>query len=517
MIWPPDYEKEAIRRTALLDAYEEVLNPREVFIEKYKDDPVSFIQDWCWTYDPRNAKKSGYTTMPFLLFPKQIEMVNWLLRCLEQDKDGLLEKCRDMGASWISVAFSIWLWIFYDGAAIGFGSWKEEYVDKIGNPKSIFWKLRYTVERLPDFALPIDFDGHKHSGYMKLINPNNGSTIVGEAGDNIGRGGRTLIYFKDESAHYRNPDLIEAALGDNTNVQIDISSVNGTGNVFYRKRHGGYVDVFIMDWRDHPGKDQEWYDGRKEKAESEGLMHVFAQEVDRDYSSAVEGVIIPSKWVKASIDAHIKLGINPEGIKQAGLDVADEGGDTNALCTRHGFLLTSIGEWGEGDTSYTAVKAHRYCSKNNIKDMAFDSVGVGAGVKAECAKIEDKTFHAWPYNGGSKVLRPDTMFTDGIKNKDMFKNRKAQDWWALRRRFEVTYNAINGKSYEPEDIISLPSNLDKIHKLVNEVSQPTRKIDAAGKLIIDKKPNGSKSPNLADALVMAYAELNSNAPRIRSL
>jgi hypothetical protein len=60
------------------------------------------------------------------------------------------------------------------------------------------------------------------------------STATGEAGDNIGRGGRTLGYFKDESAHYEHRDLIEAALGDNTNVQIDISSVNGLGNVFHR-------------------------------------------------------------------------------------------------------------------------------------------------------------------------------------------------------------------------------------------------------------------------------------------
>jgi hypothetical protein len=55
--------------------------------------------------------------------------------------------------------------------------------------------------------------------------------LICEAGDNIGRGGRTLVYFKDESAHYEHPDLIEAALGDNTNVQIDISSVNGLGKL----------------------------------------------------------------------------------------------------------------------------------------------------------------------------------------------------------------------------------------------------------------------------------------------
>jgi phage terminase large subunit len=40
---------------------------------------------------------------------------------------------------------------------------------------------------------------------MKIENPELGGMIVGEAGDNIGRGNRTSIYFKDESAYYPTP------------------------------------------------------------------------------------------------------------------------------------------------------------------------------------------------------------------------------------------------------------------------------------------------------------------------
>ena len=35
-------------------------------------------------------------------------------------------------------------------------------------------------------------------------------------------------------------------------------------------------------------------------------MHVFKQEVDRDYSGSVENVVIPSEWVKAAIDLDYK-------------------------------------------------------------------------------------------------------------------------------------------------------------------------------------------------------------------
>ena len=144
---------------------------------------------------------------------------------------------------------------------------------------------------------------------------------------------------------------IEAALSENTRVQVDISSVNGLGNVFHRRREAGWdwVDgetpppgrtvVFVMDWRDHPVKNQEWYDQKRQKAESEGLLHIFAQEVDRDYSAAVEGTIIPAEWVVSAIDAHIKLDMPEmmEGQWVAALDVAV---DLLTRLPRMGSVLT---------------------------------------------------------------------------------------------------------------------------------------------------------------------------------
>ncbi|MDT9693866.1 hypothetical protein Q5762_37205, partial [Streptomyces sp. P9(2023)] len=82
---------------------------------------------------------------------------------------------------------------------------------------------------MPDIWRPKGLKPKDHLTFMKCINLENGSTITGESGDNIGRGGRKSMYFKDESAHYERPEKIEAALGDNTNVQVDISSVNGLG------------------------------------------------------------------------------------------------------------------------------------------------------------------------------------------------------------------------------------------------------------------------------------------------
>jgi hypothetical protein len=76
---------------------------------------------------------------------------------------------------------------------------------------------------------------------MRVVNPRTGATIVGEAGDDIGRSGRSLLFFKDESGHCEYPEMIEAALLANAAVQMDISSVPGAQRqrVFQRRRENG--------------------------------------------------------------------------------------------------------------------------------------------------------------------------------------------------------------------------------------------------------------------------------------
>ena len=115
----------------------------------YADHPVEFITDWGMTFDPRNVERGFEAVTPFLLFPKQQEFVRWVVDRWMGREDGLVEKSRDMGASWLCVAVAAWMWLFKPGTVIGFGSRKEEYVDKLGDPKSLFWKIRQFINLLP--------------------------------------------------------------------------------------------------------------------------------------------------------------------------------------------------------------------------------------------------------------------------------------------------------------------------------------------------------------------------------
>jgi hypothetical protein len=530
--WPPQYSKVFECRKIRNDGI--VIDPglaRDSIF--YYSDPKhcqDFINDWCITYDPRNSTNGTPAMMPFILFKRQREFVNFIMDCMNRAEDGLVEKSRDMGATWLCCAISVWLWRFKQGASVGWGSRKELLVDRIGDPDSIFEKMRMIIDYLPRWLWPKSFIPKQHLSYMKIINPDGGQTITGEAGDNIGRGGRKTLYFKDESARYEHPESIEAALGDNTNCQIDISTVYGTNTVFHRRRKAGEIwknekskiasgvtRIFIMDWKQHPLKTRAWYEKRRKKADREGLVALFAQEVDRDSASAVEGVLIPPVWVNAAVDAHKKLKKLKwtEGIVFGGLDVADEGRDKNSLCIRQGSIPKYLSEWSRGDTGQTANKAVSISKIRKVSELNYDCIGVGAGVKSETNRLKKEgiingNLKIIPWNAAKSPLFPKGHVVRGDratpKNADFFSNLKAQAWWQLRARFEKTFKAITqGVKYPVEELISLPATLGQVlHMLIDELSQPTYGQNNAGKIVINKKPEGSKSPNLADCVVMAF-------------
>lgn len=504
---------------------------------------AEFISHWIDTFDPRHAADpEKLATMPFVLFPRQRELVEFLVQLVLEQAPGLIEKARDVGATYVAVGVSVWLWRFQPGAAIGWGSRKKDLVDQLGDPKSIFEKIRQAIKGLPREFWPKGFT-EDHMTLMRVINPDNGSSIVGEIGDDIGRGGRTLVYFKDESAHYERPESIEAALSANTNVQVDISSVNGLGNVFHRKRENGEVwepgnpmvknraNVFIFRWQDHPSKTDEWHDREESKFEGDGLAHIFAQEVERDYSAAVSGVIVPAKYVRACLDAHKRIKGMDAGPWVASIDPADDGeGDKHAAGARKGVVLRLADHWGEGDAGTATRRAigmfREVCGTGPLQ-VEYDSVGVGAAVKAETNRLrnlpdgtEDKppkgwTFVAW--NAGAGVLNPDDPVEpsglvadqNAAINQEQFANLKAQAWWALRRRAEKTYKVlVEGETYPVDELMSIdtaalgPSITAQLQK---ELSQPVRKKNLVStKFTVDKKPPGTISPNLADMAVMAY-------------
>lgn len=247
------------------------------------------------------------------------------------------------------------------------------------------------------------------------------------------------------------------------------------------------------------------------ESDPEGFPHTWLG----DYESMGSKVVIPAMWVQSAIGLADHIGLEINGKKYAALDVAggEDGGDENALAIRKGISLLSVEAWNGLDTSLTTNKAASTAHAQSVTEVYYDSIGVGEGVTGEWAsmgrrKEQPKGMQMHPWAGGAAVLNPDDRIEPDNResplNKDQYHNLKAQAWFALRKRFENAHKARRGVPYDPDMLISIPAELPNLAQIEEELTQPQHKTSATGKTMVDKQPDGARSPNLADAIVMAF-------------
>lgn len=491
----------------------------------YRDHLDDFINDWGVTVDPRVAAKGRTSVMPLLLWPKQRAYIRWLHERLSKQEPGVVVKSRDVGISWLAMGFSAGVCIFRDDVSIGFGSEKEDKVDRSGDPDCLFYKGRMFLNYLP-VELRGGWDIKTCSAHMRLTFPHTASSITGEAGNNIGRGGRKLIYFVDESAHIPNPKAIDASLSANTDIRIDMSSVWGMANSFAERAHNNAIPRFDFHWKDDPRKTDAW----EKKKRDELDPAIFNQEYDCNFTASIEGQVIPPEWVTAAIDAHVKLNLRPTGRRFGTLDVADAGRDKNAFCVGQSFLIECVQSWkgtADLDIYHSVEQAFLLCDLNKLDTFYYDADGLGAGVRGDARKVNDTrsangspTLYVEAFRGSGEVFAPEEIVPGTQRTaEDFFENLKAQSWWYLRQRFQYTYRVMEafkrGDVWEvdPSKFISIAGGFAERARLCIELSQPVWALSKHGKVMVDKCPVGTKtevrnsiaSPNLADAVMMFHA------------
>lgn len=337
----PDYKPVFDFRLEALESIRKNSGSMNRLMKYYSTNWADFIIDWGMTYDPRLSTDKYF---PFILFPKQVEFVNWVYTSYIKSRRGIGEKSRDVGFTWLCAACAACVWLFYPSSVVGFGSRKKELVDNgEHDPDSIFWKVRTFIDLLPAEFLPVDHQAGRKWGTVP--NPANNSVIKGEIGDEIGRGGRAGLYFVDEFAHLEHPDSAESALSANTNCRIYISTVNGIGNLFYRLRQFlPKEQIFIFDWKDDPRKRQNlsipaeeelWY--KKQKAEL--LPTTLASQVDRNYAASVSNTLIDHNKIKEAMARPPGSIIQPDSTPwRIGVDAAGMGNDEIVIWARRGRL-----------------------------------------------------------------------------------------------------------------------------------------------------------------------------------
>ena len=237
-------------------------------------------------------------------------------------------------------------------------------------------------------------------------------------------------------------------------------------------------------------------------------------------NQGIESAFIRPEWIRSSIDAHekiLELGQN-FGTSIIGFDVADEGQDNNCMSFRRGSVILYSDEWHDGDTGQSTRKVYNQ-AKKEMCGVVYDSIGVGAGAKAESNRLnkdsDNREIKFTPFNAGAAVPYPGSEAQAGtnILNKDFFCNAKAYYWWQLRQRFYNTYLAMTKNSeFNLDELISLSSANTLNEKLITELSRCKIDYDNNGRIKVESKKDmlkrGVKSPNIADSVVMCFVQEN---------
>jgi phage terminase large subunit len=499
----------------------------EVERKRCRDDILYWFDKWVMTYDPRLVGKPGGAFVPFKLWPKQRDVILWLLDRIRASEEGLVEKSRDVGITYLCAGAALHQWLFEPGFKATFGSRKVDYVDKKDNPDSIFAKLRIMLSRLPVEMLPKGFSWGQHDNYMRIVNPETGAIISGEGGEDMGRGGRSSLYVVDEAAFVPNAETVEKALSGNTDCVIWVSSVNGMGNLFARKRHSILKphQIARIHWRDDPRKTEEW---AANKQASFSDPTTWASEYDIDYTASVEGICIPALWVESAKRlAALEPRLKPSNAGVVGLDVGAGKAKSVAVPRKGPIVLRPLSR-GNPDTTGTAWWGLETAVETGCDALNFDAPGVGAGVSSTLMHREDDETVAdadrakrfahltvVPVNTG---LPPsERLWPDGRTSEEMFGNQKAEIWWLARTALQRSHEHVlwiegkeNGREHPLTDLLALPSGDKESDALCLQLSLVKWGRNDRGKIVIERKEalakRGIASPDHADGLMLTFVD-----------
>lgn len=263
-------------------------------IEACKRDLLFYANSFVWVYDPRNMPPKP-RNVPFITWPFQDRGLLTIQQAIMEQHDLVIEKTRDMGASWMILIVFDWLWRFHDDVSLLLGSRKEEYVDNgIREKKALFGKLDHLNDHLPRWLVP---DGYDRTN-LKIWNGEKQSIITGESTNkDFGRGDRRTAIGLDEFAAVENDFQILQAIYDTTGCRIYNSTHKGVQTAFYDRKMNPHIKKLVFHWTQHPEKCAGMYFDKLGKVRSPWYDHeclirkhrmLIAEELDIDPQGAAD-------------------------------------------------------------------------------------------------------------------------------------------------------------------------------------------------------------------------------------
>jgi hypothetical protein len=252
------------------------------------EDPARWIALWLWIEEPRMLRNER-PVKEYVPFAFQVELAQWFAEQTAKPEpfDGYISKARGLGASWIFSAMAMWAWLFKPWRGILI-SRKEDLVDKKGDLNSLFGKIDFIIEHLPEWFLPVSHDQIFTRFRMKnfLEHPHTTAALIGEATTaKSTRGGRATFIIYDEAAFIPDFMTVFGTGSGTTNHRWAVSSESfEEGSDWWDMWHAAQDRdpnaVRELHWRLNPYFDDFWY--AEEMARWEHDPNGFQREYERN-------------------------------------------------------------------------------------------------------------------------------------------------------------------------------------------------------------------------------------------
>jgi hypothetical protein len=261
---------------------------RDRIWQKCSEDPLYFINLFCWIEEPREGEKSS-GLIPFNTWVHQDPVIAALAHFFGK-RHTVIDKSRAQGATWMVICLFLWRFLFRSRQRLGMASITAEMADDPDAPESLGWKFDSLWSLLPKWMTQMK-DGSpklkRNLAKSTWRNRVNGSTLKAHsATKGVGRGGRYTSYFLDESAFFLPGDdrLAVANLVRTCNGIIMASTPCGMDN-----EHSDRLDdpqtwlTCILDWKDNPEQNAGLYtteDGKLKIIDVQGYPPGYAPVLD---------------------------------------------------------------------------------------------------------------------------------------------------------------------------------------------------------------------------------------------
>jgi hypothetical protein len=266
---------------------------------------------------------------PFVLHDFQAEALREVGHTLfVEQKSVIIEKGRKLGASWCALGLLDWRATFYKRQKFLAVSHNLEAVENGPDDQdSLFWKVRFVHEHLPDWLRGEVVGGSRRSpgfGYRGTRSAFTGKSTS----ERSGVGGRATAVLLDEFGKMLQDYEIFAQTAD-TGPRLIISTHYGLGTAFYKyTRPDAGIKKIQWHWTQHPawGRGRYKYEPESPDAGPDGIVRLddypFPPDYPFDRSGKPHGGIAPkvrSPWYDEAVkgrgdrDTAQHIDVNPEG------------------------------------------------------------------------------------------------------------------------------------------------------------------------------------------------------------